>query len=218
MAEITSEFEIYKLSATLEIWEIAILLLGLNPSSISTRESDRYGVETYFSDIPEEIDGQFQALKKVLIAAIREEEIKNCFDNQPSDFTSVEVQALKNWIKSKGFKCSFFDISNTENQPYLDRDHPHYSPKLHAAIKSWMEFKDAEIEGTSPKETLKVWLSGHAVELDLIHGGNPNKSAIEEVAKIANWETKGGAPKTPTKKFSSDDKEKDENDISDLPF
>ena len=27
--------------------------------------------------------------------------------------------------------------------------------------------------------------------------GNPNQLGIEEVAKIANWSVKGGAPKTP---------------------
>jgi len=43
-----------------------------------------------------------------------------------------------------------------------------------------------------------VWLRQHANEFGLTkEDGNPNEQGIEEVAKIANWDTKGGAPKTP---------------------
>ena len=78
-----------------------------------------------------------------------------------------------------------------------------------------MEFKDAEIEGGSPKNTIKNWLSGHAVDLNLIYEGKPNKSAIEEVAKIVNWEPKGGAPKTPNKKKEIDT---EDDEFLDIPF
>jgi hypothetical protein len=41
-------------------------------------------------------------------------------------------------------------------------------------------------------------LAAHANEFGLTkEDGNPNEQGIEEVAKIANWDTKGGAPKTP---------------------
>lgn len=44
-----------------------------------------------------------------------------------------------------------------------------------------------------------IWLRSHAGRFGLIKDdGNPNESGIEEVSKVANWETKGGAPKTPS--------------------
>jgi hypothetical protein len=45
---------------------------------------------------------------------------------------------------------------------------------------------------------LVAWLRQHANEFDLTkEDGNPNEQGIEDVAKIANWDTKGGAPRTP---------------------
>ena len=53
-------------------------------------------------------------------------------------------------------------------------------------------------KGKSVKQALDVWLRQHANEFGLTkEDGNPNEQGIQEVAKIANWETKGGAPKTP---------------------
>jgi hypothetical protein len=44
-----------------------------------------------------------------------------------------------------------------------------------------------------------IWLRQHANEFRLTkEDGNPNEQGIEEVAKIANWDTKGGSPKTPS--------------------
>jgi hypothetical protein len=46
--------------------------------------------------------------------------------------------------------------------------------------------------------SIVIWLRQHANEFGLTkEDGNPNEQGIEEVAKIANWDTKGGAPKTP---------------------
>ena len=42
------------------------------------------------------------------------------------------------------------------------------------------------------------WLRRHADQYGLTKDdGNPNEQGIEEIAKIANWDSKGGAPKTP---------------------
>ena len=47
-------------------------------------------------------------------------------------------------------------------------------------------------------KALIVWLRQHANEFGLTkEDGNPNEQGIEDVAKIANWDTRGGAPKTP---------------------
>jgi hypothetical protein len=52
--------------------------------------------------------------------------------------------------------------------------------------------------GRSPKQTLVKWLREHAALYKLSdEEGNPNETGIEECAKVANWQDKGGAPKTP---------------------
>ena len=48
------------------------------------------------------------------------------------------------------------------------------------------------------KQALVIWLRHHANKFALTkEDGKPNEQGIEEVAKIANWDAKGGAPKTP---------------------
>ena len=53
------------------------------------------------------------------------------------------------------------------------------------------------LKGT-PKQSLQKWLRLNAVAYGLCDDeGKPRESAITEIAKIANWKTKGGAPSTP---------------------
>ena len=83
---------------------------------------------------------------------------------------------------------------------YLSTDHANYSPKLAAATYAWMAIStDPELRrGKSVKQALVMWLRQHANEFGLTkEDGNPNEQGIEDVAKIANWDTKGGAPRTP---------------------
>ena len=48
------------------------------------------------------------------------------------------------------------------------------------------------------KQALVIWLRQNANRFGLTkEDGNPNEQGIEEVAKIANWDATGGAPKTP---------------------
>jgi len=85
---------------------------------------------------------------------------------------------------------------------YLSSLAPNYSPKLAAAVEAWKAVSAApELRhGKSVKQAIVIWLRQHANEFGLSkEDGSPNEQGIEEVAKIANWDTKGGAPKTPTK-------------------
>ena len=57
---------------------------------------------------------------------------------------------------------------------------------------------DAATSGRSPQKSLEKWLREHAVEYGLSdEDGKFNETGIEEVAKAANWQPGGGAPKTP---------------------
>jgi len=79
---------------------------------------------------------------------------------------------------------------------YLDPTHPRYAYKLAAAVLAWQAVTDQPRK--TPSQTLTAWLESHAAKLGLIKkDGAMNKTGIEEIAKIANWKTEGGAPKTP---------------------
>jgi hypothetical protein len=54
------------------------------------------------------------------------------------------------------------------------------------------------MKGKTVKQALLKWLRKNADKFGLTKDdGNPNEQGIEEIAKISNWDTKGGAPKTP---------------------
>lgn len=54
--------------------------------------------------------------------------------------------------------------------------------------------------GRTPRQALEAWLMKNAARLGLVAAnGKPIKQAIEDVAKIANWNTQGGAPRTGAK-------------------
>jgi hypothetical protein len=71
---------------------------------------------------------------------------------------------------------------------------------LAAAISAWQVVNaDMDlIKGTTVKKVLLKWLRKNADRFGLTkEDGSPNEQGIEEIAKIANWDSKGGAPKTP---------------------
>ena len=103
-------------------------------------------------------------------------------------------------MKSKGIATGFFFPNKRPGPDYLSESHPNYSPKLAAAIEAWNAVSaDPELRrGRSVKQALNDWLRQHANKFGLTkEDGNPNEQGIEDVSKIANWDTKGGAPKTP---------------------
>jgi hypothetical protein len=113
--------------------------------------------------------------------------------------TIIEVDELKRWLLSRNCKPPFFfgaDASKTPN--YLEAKHPNFSPEIAAAIKAWEAIQDPELrKGKTIKAAVKDWLETNYRELGLIHHGQRSNSAIERIATLVNWETSGGAPKTP---------------------
>jgi len=116
------------------------------------------------------------------------------------NLTTVAVEELKKWLRSRGIKTGFFFPCGTGTADYLDPNNPRYSPKLAAAIGAWEAVsRDTSLtRGRTVKQAIVTWLRRYANQFDLTKDdGNPNGQGIEEVSKIANWDTKGGAPKTP---------------------
>jgi hypothetical protein len=115
--------------------------------------------------------------------------------------TIIKVDDLIKWLAGRGFRDGFFFPAVEKYPDYLNQQSNFYTPKLAAAIEAWKavsENPDAKA-GRSIKQALTKWLRINASRFGLYKDdGTPNEQGIEEIAKIANWETKGGAPKTPT--------------------
>lgn len=89
-------------------------------------------------------------------------------------------------------------LKSIEETPgYRDITHDRYAPKLAAAIDAWESVTNPQ--GKHPKQALVQWLTENAAKLGLWDKDKPNKTAIEEAAKVANWQERGGAPRTPGK-------------------
>lgn len=112
------------------------------------------------------------------------------------EVSTVEVESLKQWLATRGINTGFFFPTATDAPDYLDRSNPRYAPKLAAAVLAWLSVTDGG--GKTPKQALTKWLREHAGEFGLTDDeGKQNESGIEEIAKVANWQPGGGAPKTP---------------------
>jgi hypothetical protein len=115
----------------------------------------------------------------------------------------VWFHSVKSWLSEQGITTGFF-FSKASGKPknhtpdYLDPNHPRYALKLAAAIKAWLAVgENATTNGRSAKHALTKWLTENAAELGLVDSqGKTNSSGIEEIAKVANWQLTGGAPRT----------------------
>ena len=108
----------------------------------------------------------------------------------------VDVESLRRWLETRGIRTGFFFPTATDAPDYLDPRNPRYARKLAAGVRAWQSVTDTG--GKSPKQALAKWLREHAAEFGMADDeGKPNETGIEEVAKVANWQPSGGAPKTP---------------------
>jgi hypothetical protein len=189
----------WRLCDEVSVVQAALLIVGEDPS-----ERDGYIENKPANNRPRGYD----AASAALVNAIRGNRLSaniirvdDQFGNDGIDWyqTTVLVEDLRTWLKSRGVTTGFFFPMDEEGPDYLSSSHDHFSPKLAAAIKAWLAItSDPRLRrGKTVKQAI-VWLRQHANEFGLTkEDGNPNEQGIEEVAKIANWDTKGGAPKTP---------------------
>lgn len=193
----------------LSILEAALLCVGIDPSSEAGSNCMNWA--------PSERPEGFEAAKTAIFNAFSRNIIEGVFvPEQDTDIngnsyalsdtvslnSKVNVESLRNWLANKSIKPSFFFPSTTDAPDFLDTNHPHYSSKLAAAISAWQAVsKDVTYKnnGKTTKQNLINWLTSHAAEFNLIkEDGEININAIEnQVSIVANWDTSGGAPKTP---------------------
>jgi len=88
------------------------------------------------------------------------------------------------------------DTLATPVPAYLNPDHPRYAPKLAAAVAAWQAV--GEPEGMTPVQAMTKWLEARVDDFGLRNkNGKPNRTGIEECAKVANWKPEGGSANTP---------------------
>jgi hypothetical protein len=192
----------WRLCDELSVVQAALLIVGKDPSKLQHRIENMP---------PENRPAGYDAATAALVNAINRQRLPAHVvvtkdemqwpTGEPDWYrTTIAVEDLCTWLRSRGIKTGFFFPDSQADPDYLSEFHASYSPKLAAAIESWkaVSADDQLRRGKSVKQALIVWLRQHANEFGLTkEDGNPNEQGIEDVAKIANWDTKGGAPKTP---------------------
>jgi len=199
------DIDFWKLCDELTVVQAALLVVGEDPSPLEI-DIDRKTT----SNQPR----GYNAAKNAILSAIKNKLLKGELGCESDDFSqeyvspgisTVKVEDLKRWLRSKGFEKHFFFFPEGLDGEFLDEDHPRYSPKLAAAVKAWEALEDDELlKSTTPKKAVQKWLRINAVEFNLCDSdGLLVESAIEEISKVVNWNQKGGAPSTPAVKDST---------------
>lgn len=110
--------------------------------------------------------------------------------------STVNVNSLREWLYSKGYHRGVLTGPSLKLDGFRDPKHPRFSAKLAAAVDAWEAFDEASNEVGTPKQLMSKWLRMNAAKYDLVNEeGGPQETSIEDIAKVANWQTKGGAPK-----------------------
>lgn len=196
--------DFWRLPFELTVQQAALLVVGVDPSG------NEHACEDW--KVQERPRG-YEAVKQGISAALRARKItgKNVplpdldFNQNPVGVLEgttdvkqsfVDRDSLVAWLASRGIRTGFFFPPAPDEPDYLDPNNPRYAPKLAAAVRAWQAV--TETVGKTPKQALEKWIREHAAEFGLSdEDGMPNKTGIEEVAKIANWKPSGGAPRTP---------------------
>jgi hypothetical protein len=190
-----SSLDYWRFCEELTVQQAALLIVGEDPSSSLDYNYVPVGYKAVMAALVSDVKG------KRLSANVPEGGDQFGDHGVPLwDDATIMVEDLRAWLKKRGVETGFF-FPRPAGPAYLSPVHPHYSPKLAAAICAWNAVsQNAELRrAKTVKKALDVWLRQHANEFGLTKDdGNPNEQGIEEVAKIANWDTRGGAPKTPT--------------------
>lgn len=190
----------WRLCDRLSLIQAALLIAGVDPADHELL------VENWEDPKPR----GYQASRAALIYAVKKGELPaeitreyDAVGNEGFSWhaTMIEVEDLRQWLRKRGIKTGFFFPSESDGPDYLNPAHDKYAPKLAAAVGAWSAVAtNPELtRGRSVKQALVIWLRQNANTYQLTKDdGNPNDLGIEEVAKVANWDMQGGAPKTPT--------------------
>jgi len=204
------KMDYWRLCDELSVVQATLLILNINPGEYL------YVMDWAVHERPENFSAVLSALVNAIhggrLPATINKVVKQKYDITTEDLieceldevdvekTTVFVEDLKTWLWGRGVKTGFFFPKAEDAPDYLDKSNKSYAPKLAAAIGAWeaINAKPELISGITVKQALQKWLRQNADQFGLTKDdGKPNEQGIEEIAKISNWDSKGGAPKTP---------------------
>ncbi len=201
--------KLWLLASSLSIVEAALLLIEVEPQGVSQFVN---GWDDHEKPVG------FIAARNSIASALRAEEIQG-----EINFTYTEgmeeldhatgmdyagsfvfVPSLREWLVERGFTTGFF-FSNGLTSGFRDAGHPRYSPKLAAIVEAWESYDLESSELGTPKQRIMKWLRLNANRFDLTNEeGSPREKVIDELAKVANWAPRGGAPRLVSEKQGQD--------------
>ncbi len=197
----------WRLAETVNVIQAALLIIGVEPQSIE------HNVEILR---PEQRPQDYIAARNAIVSAIENGVLQGSIKRReiPSDLrvvpsnrdrdlgpdysiSSVSVLSLIHWLDERGFETEAFKLPANAPLGFRDPSHSRYSPKLMAVVDAWESFDSELHEPGTPKQRIMKWLRAHADKYGLIDDrGNFLENVIEELAKVANWKTKGGASRS----------------------
>ncbi len=193
---------IWKLAESVSIVEAALLILDIEPQGVSAY------VENYRAD---QLPLGYLAARNAVASALKAHKVEGdrqqvervdgkgqtYWDENSVDVekSSVEIDSLRAWLSGKDFSGNFFASRNKEPS-FKSKMHPRYSPKLAAVVEAWEAYEDNQDTVGTPKQRLEKWLRLNAARFGFTdESGAPQEQVIKDLAKVANWATRGGAPK-----------------------
>lgn len=189
----------WRLADELTTIQAALLICGYDPTELQDkmRNTSCTPPEGYVA-VKHSISSAIKNNSLKVIAGMAQDGRGEYYPDE--DLSLVNVEEIKVWLKQKGIIKHFFFFPEGVEDEFLSQDHPRYSPKLAAAVRAWKAMEHESLDGKTAKQAVTKWLRVHAENYGLTDDeGKPMETAIGEIAKIANWKPKGGAPSTPTK-------------------
>ena len=193
----------WSLSDTFTVNEAAALIAGFDPHAVDHHGECFKDVETGLTDG----DGirDLMTVRTALNKAVNANTLQTAWvatdHSGKYEVPMIDREDLIAWLRSRGHTTGFFFPEVVSKAPdYLNPNLPKgYAPRLAAAVNAWLAVQAmSDTKGKTVKQTLLKWLRENAATYGLTDDdGKVNETGIEEVAKVANWEPKGGAPKTP---------------------
>lgn len=117
--------------------------------------------------------------------------------------TFIEKHALVYWLDENGLPRGIFSKIQARKPTaqllaYLDPTSPYYSHSLAAAIAGH-NYAASQNLNKKVKDAIKKWIRAENASGRLLdeNGKEWTDTALEAIAKVANWNKEGGAPTTP---------------------
>lgn len=220
-----SNQDLFKLMDRLSINEIGALVAGLSPNDVcynwdydQNGIGDKYYLNTGY-DSPKNANQVFSMLLKVLSRAIIAGELKANIiadtNNQSlylddtkkdwlaigaidTDKTTILRDDIKKWFDDRGVYPPIF-FPNGKKDDYMNPNHECYSPELALCVRAWEVAQTAHYDDKTVKQFIADWIKDNAKQYGWKNNQDEKEpmgeKKLQELASVANWQTKGGAVK-----------------------